>query len=77
MQDRRQVCKNPGRTDTWWQKSLSGKLAEDEWKKNLRMSRNNFLELHSLIEPFFRERSDAVKKDTLSLLKGSHLHYIT
>ena len=33
------------------------------------MTRNNFLELHSLIEPFFCERSDAVRKDTLSLSK--------
>ena len=69
MRDRRQVWKKPGRTDTWWQILLSGKLAEGEWKKNLRMTRDDLLELLSLIEPFFCERSDAVRKDTLSLGK--------
>ena len=69
MRGRRQVWKKPGRTDTWWQNLLSGKLAEEEWKENLRMTRDDFLELLSLIESFFRERSDAVRKDTLSLGK--------
>ena len=31
------------------------------------MSRDDFRELLSLVEPFFRERSDAVRKDRLSL----------
>ena len=68
MRGRRQVWKKPGRTDTWRENLLSGKLAEDEWKKNLRMTCDDFLELLSQ-EPFFRERLDTVRKDTLSLGK--------
>ena len=62
---------------------LSGKLADDEWKKNLRMTRDNFLDdfrddFLFIIESFFRERSDAVRKDTLSLGKraGLTLYYL-
>ena len=56
-------------------------MAEDEWKKNLqnlRMTCYDFLELLSLIEPFFHERSDAVRKNTLSLDKrlALTLHYL-
>ena len=53
MRGRRQVWQKPGRTDIWWQILLSGKLAKGEWKKNSRMTRDDFLELLSLIEPFF------------------------
>ena len=66
---KRQVWKKPGRAGTWWQNLLSGKLAEDEWKKKLRMTRDDFLELLPLTELFFRERSDKVTNDTLSLGK--------
>ena len=55
------------------------KMAEDEWKKNLqnlRMTRYDFLELLSLKEPFFLERSDAVRKDTLSLDKKARTYTI-
>ena len=62
---------------------LSGKLADDEWKKNLRMTRDDFLDdfrddFLFIIESFFRERSDAVRKDTLSLGKraGLTLYYL-
>ena len=64
---RRKVWVRPGRTDTWWQNLLSGKLPEDEWKLNLRMNRQDFNELVSVIAPFWRERSDVVRKDILSL----------
>ena len=62
MRDRRQVWKKPGRTDTWWQILLSGKLAEGEWKKNLRMTRDDLLELLSLIEPFFVKDQTQLEK---------------
>ena len=34
-------------------KTIIRKLVEDEWKKNLRITRDDFLELLSLVEPFF------------------------
>ena len=62
MRCRRQVWKKCGRIGTWWQNLLSGKLVEVEWKKNMRMIGDDFLELLSLKEPFCRERSDEVRK---------------
>lgn len=36
---------NPGRTSLWWDKLLNGDTLEEEWTKNLRMTRNDFLHL--------------------------------
>ena len=34
-----------GRTDKWWDKMISGRLPEDNWKKNFRMPRQQFEKL--------------------------------
>ena len=66
---KKSVWVKPGRTDRWWQNLISGKLAEEEWKKNLRMAKHDFHKLVDLIKPFAVERSTRVRKDTIDLSK--------
>ena len=44
--------KKPGRTDRWWINLWQGHLPEDEWKYNLRMSREVFMKLVEEMRPF-------------------------
>ena len=39
------------RTDKWWDNMISGRLPEDNWKKNFRMSREKFEQLVSEPNP--------------------------
>ena len=36
---------NPGRTSSWWNKLINGETLEEDWKKNLRMTKDDFLHL--------------------------------
>ena len=36
---------NPGRTSTWWDNLINGETLGEEWKKNLRMTKEDFLHL--------------------------------
>ena len=40
---------NPGRTSLWWDNLLNGNTLAEEWKKNLRMTKNDFLYLVNLV----------------------------
>ena len=42
----------PGRTDNWWIRMTSGEAPPEEWNKNFRMSRENFVELVNELRPF-------------------------
>lgn len=42
----------PGRTDSWWQKMLRGEAPEDSWKKNLRLTREEFYDLVEQLRPY-------------------------
>ena len=63
------MWKKPGRTDKWWENLYSGKTSEEDWKKNIRMSKEDFEILVSLIRPFYKEISSKVRNDVISLEK--------
>ncbi|CAB4016610.1 Hypothetical predicted protein [Paramuricea clavata] len=42
----------PGRTDLWWENILNGVSPEESWKKNFRMSRDDFMELVVELRPY-------------------------
>lgn len=73
IRGKKSVWVKPGRTDRWWQNLISGKLAQEEWKKNLRMAKADFHKLVDLIKPFAVERSTRVRKDTIDLPKREWL----
>ena len=66
---KKSIWVKPGRTDRWWQNLSNDKLVEEEWKKNLRISKANFLKLVNLIKPYAKERSSRVRQDVISLEK--------
>ena len=66
---KKSIWVKPGRTDRWWRNLINGKLAQEEWKKNLRMAKADFHKLVGLIKPFAVERSTRVRKDTIDLPK--------
>lgn len=63
------MWKRPGRTGQWWDNLLSGKMSEEEWKKNLRMPKNDFDVLVNLIRPFYKEKSSKIRNDVICLEK--------
>ena len=66
---KKSIWVKPGRTDRLWQNLSNDKLVEEEWKKNLRISKANFLKLVNLIKPYAKERSSRVRQDVISLEK--------
>ena len=69
---KKSIWVKPGRTDRWWQNLFNHKLAEKECKKNLWMSKVNFLKLVNLIKPYAKEISEGEECCYNSLLpKGS------
>ena len=60
---------NPGRTDRWWQNLWSGKLLESEWSSNLRMSREDFMELVEIMRPNLETKCGSFRVDALSVEK--------
>ena len=66
---KKSIWVKPGRTDQWWQNLFNDKLSEEDWKKNLRMWKSNFLKLVDLIKPYAKERSSRVRKDVICLEK--------
>ena len=48
IRKRRRNWINPGRTDQWWQNLCGDQMPDQEWKKNLRMSKEDFF---VLLEP--------------------------
>ena len=60
---------NPGRTDLWWENLRSGKMSPDEWKSNLRISKDDFTKLISMLKPYAKERSTKIRKDVISFEK--------
>ena len=67
----------PGRTDQWW-RNLKDKMSSDEWKNNLRISKEDFRVLVKMIRPFAVTRSSKIRRDVLSLEKrvAVTLHYL-
>ena len=75
---KRTIQKRPGRTDQWWRNLIEGKMDDNAWKENFRMTKENFYKLVALIRPFAKERSDRVRKDIIPLDKrlGITLYYL-
>ena len=42
----------PGRTDLWWRNMIEGRCLDEDWKKNFRMSKTDFLKLVDELRPF-------------------------
>ncbi len=42
----------PGRTDLWWENILNGLSPEESWRKNFRMSKDDFMELVTELRPY-------------------------
>lgn len=66
---RRRRWINPGRTDRWWQNLWSGKLLESEWRLNLRMNREHFMELVEMVRPNLEIKCGNFRADALSVEK--------
>ena len=49
---RRRFWVKPGRSDKWWQNMMDRKCVSDEWKKNFRMPKEQFMELVDELGPY-------------------------
>ena len=49
---RRRFWVKPGRSDKWWQNMIDRKFVSDEWKKNFRMPKEQFMELVDELRPY-------------------------
>lgn len=49
----------PGRTESWWIQMISGEAPPEEWKKNFRMSREDFSKLCDELLPFITPDSNS------------------
>ena len=47
----------PGRTSIWWQNFVDNAVLPEEWKENFRMSKDNFLQLCSLLRPYIERKA--------------------
>uniref|UniRef100_A0A1X7V389 Uncharacterized protein n=1 Tax=Amphimedon queenslandica TaxID=400682 RepID=A0A1X7V389_AMPQE len=52
----------PGRTSAWWDNLLNGVMVEEEWKENLRMSRESFNELCDLLGPYIEQQTTHMRR---------------
>ena len=48
---KRSCWHKPGRTDLWWENILNGLSLEESWRKNFRMSKDDFMELVTELRP--------------------------
>ena len=50
---KRSIWVREGRTESWWVNMIEGIAPEDEWKRNFRMTRAQFVHLcDKLVQPF-------------------------
>ena len=49
---RRAMWRQNGRTESWWAKLLAGEMPAETWKKNFRMSQQEFEKLTNELRPF-------------------------
>ena len=66
---RRRRWVNPGRTDRWWENLWSGRLIEDEWNLNLRMNREQFMELVEMLRPYLEVKQGNFRADVICVEK--------
>ncbi len=46
----------PGRTSAWWDNFVAGIVIPEEWKENLRMSKDSFYGLCNQLRPFIERK---------------------
>ena len=64
------LWRKPGRTEEWWENMYTGKLPDDEWKKNFRMTRAVFMGLADELRDYLEPRDDCPRAgDVLSVEK--------
>ena len=66
---RREVWYKQGRTDQWWKNVLSGKLSDEEWQRNFRLSRTEFFELEKEIRRYISPDSSSPNYRAISAKK--------
>ena len=61
-----------------WRNLDTDKMSPEQWKKNLRMSKEDFLTLVDMIKPCAKSRSAKIRQDVLNLKKRAAitLHYL-
>ena len=69
MRKKRSRWVNSGRTDLWWQNMINGVSPDGDWKRNFRMSREEFLELCEELRPHISPCINSPNYLTLSLEK--------
>ena len=52
IRGKRRFWVKPGRTDLWWQNMIQNRCLEEDWRKNFRMSKNEFMKLVDELRPF-------------------------
>lgn len=65
----RSYWKKPGRTEQWWINLWQGHLPEDEWKSNLRMTRQVFMKLVEELRPYISPDPRSPNRTALSAEK--------
>lgn len=53
---RRRMWIRPGRSNIWWENIINGKVVQEEWKENFRMSKDNFLKLCDQLRPYLQKK---------------------
>ena len=60
---------NEGRTDQWWQNMITGISPEEDWKKNFRMTRQEFNKLCDELRPYISPNPKSPNRRALSVEK--------
>ena len=66
IRKRRRNWINPGRTDQWWQNLCGDQMPDQEWKKNLRMSKEDFFVFLEPLRTALSPNENAVRNDCLT-----------
>ena len=75
---RRRFWIRPGRTSAWWDNLFNGVMVEEEWKENLRMSRESFNELCDLLGPYIEQQTTHMRRPiTVETQVAILLYYIS
>ena len=53
---------NPGRASTWWDNLINGQTLQEEWKKNLRMTKDDFIHLVDQLRMDIQSDENAVRE---------------
>ena len=66
-----------GKTSLWWDRLLNGEMEESEWKLNLRLSKENFMELVHRLRPQLAPKPRSFRPDSNTAEKtlAITLHY--